>query len=280
MGLFKDCQDIAIAISTDGAQLTVKKQSDTWLLLVILLNLPARIRYKSGNTIIAFSTPGSPGDMESFLYPLFVEMAMASERIWTWDAVDSSYFVNRAVICMALGDMLGSAKLNGMAGHSAIFGDRFSMVKGACASLAKGSKAQYYPMTPPEPLKYNSDFPSYNLHNLPMRVESEYWGTIDRLLQATSKSKCAAITKETGVSHMPLCAASLALFTQHSFLLIHFIYFMKMTWHSFGICGQSSAFLLILYTWIQRRLNYLENMFLRQWLHFHPHFVALFKIHS
>ena len=31
---------------------------------------------------------------------------------------------------MALGDMLGSAKLNGMAGHSAICGDRFSLVKG------------------------------------------------------------------------------------------------------------------------------------------------------
>ncbi|EDR04700.1 uncharacterized protein LACBIDRAFT_304027 [Laccaria bicolor S238N-H82] len=55
-------------------------------------------------------------------------MAMSSEGIWMWDAVDSSYFVNHAYIVMALGDMLGSAKLNGMAGHSAIFGDQFTMV--------------------------------------------------------------------------------------------------------------------------------------------------------
>ena len=58
-------------------------------------------------------------------------MAMASDGIWMWDAVDSSYFLNHVCICTALGDMLGSAKLNGMAGHSAIYGDCFSMVKGA-----------------------------------------------------------------------------------------------------------------------------------------------------
>ncbi|KZP06838.1 hypothetical protein FIBSPDRAFT_666937, partial [Athelia psychrophila] len=55
-------------------------------------------------------------------------MARASEGIWTWDAIDSSYFVLRAYIVMILGDMLGSAKLSGMAGHLAIFGDRFTMV--------------------------------------------------------------------------------------------------------------------------------------------------------
>ena len=57
-----------------------------------------------------------------------------------WDAIDSSYFVNHAHIVMALADMLGSAKLNGMAGHSAIYGDQFTMVLGACSSLAKGAK--------------------------------------------------------------------------------------------------------------------------------------------
>ena len=35
MGLFKDECDIAFAISTDGAQFTMKKQSNTWVLLSI-----------------------------------------------------------------------------------------------------------------------------------------------------------------------------------------------------------------------------------------------------
>jgi hypothetical protein len=49
---------------------------------------------------------------------------------------------------MGLGDMLGSAKISGMAGHTAVYGDRFSTVKGARASA--GTKAQYYPVNLPE----------------------------------------------------------------------------------------------------------------------------------
>lgn len=210
MGLFQDCRDIAFAISTDGAQLTMKKHSNTWILIFILLNLPPELRYKSNSIFYPFAIPGpnSPGNVESFFWLFFQEMMMASEGIWMWDAVDSSYFVNRACLCMALGDMLGSAKLNGMAGHSAIYGDRFSMVRGARASLKSGSKAQYYPISPPEHSRYNSGRPQYLLHNLPMRQESMFWQTIQQLETATSKTSRTDLTKDTGISRMPLCAAS------------------------------------------------------------------------
>jgi len=42
--------------------------------------------------------------------------------------------------------MLGSAKLSGMASHSAVYGDHFSLVKGAHPSLEKHAKSQYYPI--------------------------------------------------------------------------------------------------------------------------------------
>ncbi|KDQ49045.1 hypothetical protein JAAARDRAFT_93403, partial [Jaapia argillacea MUCL 33604] len=69
MGLFQDSRDLGIALSSDGAQLTMKKQSDTWLLILILLNLPAEIQYKSYNTILPLAIPGpnAPGNIESFL---------------------------------------------------------------------------------------------------------------------------------------------------------------------------------------------------------------------
>jgi hypothetical protein len=209
MNLFQDSRDVAFVLSTDGAQLTMGKQSDTWILILMFLNLPPEIRYKSKSIIYPFAIPGpnAPGIIESFLYSLFEDLAQASEGIWMWDAVDSSYFVNHACICMALGDMLGSAKLNGMAGHCAIYGDRFSMVKGAKASLAKGSKSQYYPMSPPESSKYNPGRPIYDLLNLPMRKEPFYWETIDKLENA-NKTTRVSITRDTGISRMPLCAAS------------------------------------------------------------------------
>jgi hypothetical protein len=148
-GLFKDPRDIAFAISTDGAQLTLKKQSNTWIVVIILFNLPGDIWYKGYSTIIPMAIPGpnSSGDIESFFYTLFQDMTKASEGIWIWDAVDSAYFVMHAHLSMVNGDMLGSAKCSGMAGHSAVFGDRFSLVQGARSKVTKRAKAQYYPMS-------------------------------------------------------------------------------------------------------------------------------------
>ena len=137
MGLFKDSRDVALALSTDGAQLIIKKQSDTWLLILVLLNLPPEIYYKSKDVIITLAIfgPRALGNIESFVYPVFEEMAMASEEIWLWDALDSSYFLNWTYIIMILGNMLGLAKLNGMTGHSAFLRDCFSIVQGVRASL-------------------------------------------------------------------------------------------------------------------------------------------------
>ena len=227
LGLFKDPRDVAFALSTDGAQLTMKKQSNTWLLIFLILNLPAIFRYGE-QVAINFATPGpfSPGDIESFLWLTFVEMARASEGLWMYDAVDSSYFLNHAVISMALGDMLGSAKINGMAGHMAIFGDRYSMVQAARSSCVKGSKALYYPSNPPENSTYNPDRPKkYDLHNLPLRTQSQYWKIIQKLEDAQTKKERADIVKATGISRIPLCAASKA--------FIHPTYFPMDPFHLF-----------------------------------------------
>ncbi|KAI0041839.1 hypothetical protein FA95DRAFT_1500900, partial [Auriscalpium vulgare] len=68
-GLFEGERDIAFALSTDGAQLTMKKQSDTWILILELLNLPPELRYKASNVIIPLAIPGPlpPGNIESYV---------------------------------------------------------------------------------------------------------------------------------------------------------------------------------------------------------------------
>jgi hypothetical protein len=177
---------------------------------LIILNLPPEIRYKTNNTIVPFIIPGpnNPGNLESFMYPLFVDMAKASEGIWMWDAVDSSYFVQHSYICMILGDMLGSAKMSGMAGHTGFHGDRFSMVSGACSSTTSGSKYVYYPVSPPQNDTYNPGHQIYDLESLPIRNEKDCWDTIRSLGNDNSKGRQKAIVKQTGVVCMPLAAAS------------------------------------------------------------------------
>ncbi|EDR01424.1 uncharacterized protein LACBIDRAFT_311006 [Laccaria bicolor S238N-H82] len=90
--------------------------------------------------------------------------------------------------------MLGSSKLNGMAGHSAIFSDHFSHTQGAKASRSRGAQALYYPMSPPQNKEYNPSWPaSYDLSNLPICTEEDYWETIHKL-SSPCKPQQAKIT--------------------------------------------------------------------------------------
>ena len=140
LNLFQSETDTAITISGDGAQLTMKKKSDVWVLIVTILNLPPDMRSKAANTIIPLVIPGpsSPGNVESFIYVLYEELAKLSAGIWTMDALSGKYFLLKVYLCGVLGDMLGSAKLSRMAGHMASYGCRFSMVRGARPSKHRG----------------------------------------------------------------------------------------------------------------------------------------------
>ncbi|KAH6889524.1 hypothetical protein BKA70DRAFT_1120832 [Coprinopsis sp. MPI-PUGE-AT-0042] len=85
------------------------------------------------------------------------------------------------------------------------------MVQAAKASLKSGTKAQYYPLSPPESAKYNPKRPTYDLANLPRRNQITYWETLNKLsAPGLSKAQQALISKTTGVAHIPLCIASLA----------------------------------------------------------------------
>jgi hypothetical protein len=72
-----------------------------------------------------------------------------------------------------------------------------------------GAKAQYYPLSPPQSQKFNNDRPGFNIRNLPIRTLDEYWKTIERFEAANgNKTQLTAIVRETGVSGLPMCAAS------------------------------------------------------------------------
>jgi hypothetical protein len=113
----------------------------------------------------------------------------------------------RAFICAVKGDMLGSTKLSGMAGHSANYGDCFSLVKGACTSK-QGSKPQYYPISPPQKDVHNPGCNPVDFNKLPLRGQRHYWATIERLNSAGTIDEQNRIVKSTGISQLTICAAS------------------------------------------------------------------------
>jgi hypothetical protein len=88
----------------------MKKQSDVWVLVVTILNLPPDMRSKVTNIIIPLVIPGpsSPGNVESFVYVLYEELAKLSIDVWAWDALSEKFFLLKVFLCGVLGDMLVS----------------------------------------------------------------------------------------------------------------------------------------------------------------------------
>jgi hypothetical protein len=126
-GCFKKT-DITLQFSIDGAQLCCDQQSEAWVFIWVIHNLPPELRYKKTFVIPGAIIPGpnKPGDLDSFLFPsLYHVAALQREGLWVYDA-HLDVVVPRAtpIILFGMADSLGSAAMSGMVGHSGRYGCR------------------------------------------------------------------------------------------------------------------------------------------------------------
>jgi hypothetical protein len=124
-GCFKKT-DIALQFSIDGAQLRRDQQSEAWVFIWVIHNLPPEQRYKKTFVIPGAIIPGpnKPGDLDSFLFPsLYHVAALQREGLRVYDA-HLDVVVPRAtpIILFGTADSLGSAAMSGMVGHSGRYG--------------------------------------------------------------------------------------------------------------------------------------------------------------
>lgn len=210
LGLFKDECDMLYIMSIDGAMLTLKKQSDCWFLILILLNLPPEIRYLAENVITVFAThsPEPPGNLSTFMYPVIEELLQMGEGIWIWDAIRSSYIMHRASVAGQSADQPGQNKDNGHLGINSLHGNFFNLKLTGMRSDVKGCKRIYWCITVPEGAKkVNPGRPDYDLDNLPEFTQQEYWDVIDLLESARTEKERKLITEKYGIVRLPLLAA-------------------------------------------------------------------------
>ena len=75
-GHFKKC-DIALQFSIDGVQLRRDQQSEAWVFIWVIHNLPPELCYKKAFVIPGAIVPGpnKPGDLDSFLFPSLYHVA-------------------------------------------------------------------------------------------------------------------------------------------------------------------------------------------------------------
>jgi len=125
-GTIKD-YDVLVQLSLDGAQLYRDKDSDCWIFVYIIHNLPPDLRYKKRLVIPAGFIPGPEKmkDGDSFLYPILYHIsALQNEGLRVWDASTQSHISRSTPFLFVTADGLAMAMVSGMVGHSGRFGCR------------------------------------------------------------------------------------------------------------------------------------------------------------
>ncbi|CAD6908658.1 unnamed protein product [Tilletia controversa] len=165
-GRFLDSHDVTVAISTDGAQLlSNRRASSAWLVLVQTLNLPPSLRFAVEHQHVSLIVPGpgAPKDLDSFLWPLYAELASLAVRgAMVWDGAEADWVRIRVHLLGVFGDQPASAKL---------------------------------------PL--NRSRPEYVAEDLPERTITQYRLAVARVMTSNALDRRRAVGTSTGISQLP-----------------------------------------------------------------------------
>ncbi|CAD6909616.1 unnamed protein product [Tilletia controversa] len=147
-GRFLDSHDVTVAISTDGAQLlSNRRASSAWLVLVQTLNLPPSLRFAVEHQHVSLIVPGpgAPKDLDSFLWPLYAELASLAVRgAMVWDGAEADWVRIRVHLLGVFGDQPASAKVSHFVGGCGLYGCRSCTIR-AVRNETAGHSA-YFPL--------------------------------------------------------------------------------------------------------------------------------------
>ncbi|RXW12320.1 hypothetical protein EST38_g13534, partial [Candolleomyces aberdarensis] len=166
-GKIKD-DDIVLMISTDGAQLYEHKQSDCWIFIWIIMDLPPDSRYKRHHVIPGGFIPGpkNPKIFDSFSYPGLHHLAsLQNSGLRIWNPLVDRVITSNPFLLFGTSDGPGLVRWSGMVGHNGYIGCRgFCPLHGRRCNGGK----HYYPVLqkPDDRVPPGSDHPDVSLPDL------------------------------------------------------------------------------------------------------------------
>ncbi|CAD6958775.1 unnamed protein product [Tilletia controversa] len=235
-GFYDEPRNDAFMLSTDGAQMLGKVQSEAWIVLLTSLNTPIKTRYKRKDTFVSTIIPGPnpPGELESFLWPIMEELARAAIGYWMWDEAREEWFLWRAWLVGACADQPGSTKMNKMTGHQGYFGCKTCLIP--ANYLTSRQVVGYYPLRTVgrhaesthgrQRRKRNLNRPDFDADDLPLRSDDTLAQALQDLDNAITNADRAEAQRRHGVTGRALLAASPA----H----VHPSFFPPDSFHLFG----------------------------------------------
>ena len=117
--------DVLVQLSLDSAQLYRDKESDCWIFVYIIHNLPPDLRYKKKFVIPAGFIPGplKMKDGDSFLYPILYHIsALQNEGLRIWDSSIQRHIPHSTPFVFVTADGPAMSMVSGMVGHSGRYG--------------------------------------------------------------------------------------------------------------------------------------------------------------
>jgi hypothetical protein len=193
--------DTVLMLSVDGAQLYQNKQSDCWIYIWVLLDLPPELRYKRRYVLPGGFIPGpnKPKNLDSFLFPgLHHLAALQRDGLRVWDAKSDRVFTSFPYFYLGMADGPGLSQLNGQVGHHGAFGCRlYCGLKGR----HKENGPHYYPVML-KPLDYavsGCDHDDIDIYKLTEPSPDLYQAGLSRLLQSRNDTHYKIERRETGI---------------------------------------------------------------------------------
>lgn len=137
--------DMVLMFAMDGAQLYRDKQSQCWIYIWVIVDLPPELRYKKRYVLPGGFIPGpnNPKNTDSFLFPGFHHLAaLQKEGLKVWDASRNCLFISRPFLYCGCADGPGSVHFTGLVGHQGAYPCRlYCGIRGR----HKPGVPQYYP---------------------------------------------------------------------------------------------------------------------------------------
>ncbi|KAK7446694.1 hypothetical protein VKT23_014389 [Stygiomarasmius scandens] len=120
--------DVVFHMSIDGVQLYRDKESDCWIGIYVIHDLPLDVRYTHNFVFpaVVIGGPNKPKNLESFMFPSLEHVsALQNEGLRIFDSFTQS-IIPRSIPFLLFGtaDSVAMATMAGLVGHSGKFGCR------------------------------------------------------------------------------------------------------------------------------------------------------------
>jgi Transposase family tnp2 len=196
--------DILVQLSLDGAQLYHNKDSDCWIFVYIIHNLPPNLHYKKRFVIPAGFIPGpaKPKNTDSFLFAALYHISVLQiEGLRIWDTLTQTHIPRSIPYVFVTANGPAMAMVTGMVGHSGKFG--CCLYCGLPGQHREGD-GHYFPVML-KPNNYNSagcahdDITFSDLRRYQQDLSTHYRTNLQRLLGASNPSQYKDRHLETGL---------------------------------------------------------------------------------